>query len=77
MVKPFDNMVFKIVVLAVFFIISYFVFNLTKVGRRQKFIGGNPVCAALTGIESNKYTIIAIKIFIPMLEAVVVVTDGV
>ena len=59
MVKPFDNMVFKIVVLAVFFIISYFVFNLTKVGRRQKFIGGNPVCAALTGIESNKYTIIA------------------
>ena len=58
-VKPFDNMVFKIVVLAVFFIISYFVFNLTKVGRRQKFIGGNPVCAALTGIESNKYTIIA------------------
>ena len=58
-VKPFDNIVFKIVVLAVFFIISYFVFNLTKVGRRQKFIGGNPVCAALTGIESNKYTIIA------------------
>ena len=61
-VKPFDNMVFKIVVLAVFFIISYFVFNLTKVGRRQKFIGGNPVCAALTGIESNKYTIIFIAI---------------
>ena len=50
-VKPFDNIVFKIVVLAVFFIISYFVFNLTKVGRRQKFIGGNPVCAALTGIQ--------------------------
>ena len=49
-VKPFDNIVFKIVVLAVFFIISYFVFNLTKVGRRQKFIGGNPVCAALTEI---------------------------
>ena len=58
-VKPFDNMVFKIVVLAVFFVICLFVFNNTKVGRRQKFIGGNPICAALTGIECNKYTIIA------------------
>ena len=36
-----------------------FIFNKTKTGRRQKFIGGNPVCAALTGIEYNKYTIIA------------------
>lgn len=58
-VKPFDNMAFKIIVLAVFFVICLFVFNNTKVGRRQKFIGGNPICAALTGIEYNKYTIIA------------------
>lgn len=58
-VKPFDNMAFKIIVLAVFFVICMFVFNNTKIGRRQKFIGGNPICAALTGIEYNKYTIIA------------------
>ena len=58
-VKPFDNMAFKIIVLAVFFVICLFGFNNTKVGRRQKFIGGNPICAALTGIEYNKYTIIA------------------
>lgn len=58
-VRPFDNMPFKIVVLLLFFALSFFVFNLTKAGRRQKFIGGNPICAALTGIESNKYTIIA------------------
>lgn len=58
-VKPFDNMPFKIIVLVIFFIIYYFVFNLTKTGRRQKFIGGNPNCSMLTGIKLNKYTIIA------------------
>ena len=58
-VKPYDNMVFKIIMLVVFYVICFFIFNLTKAGRRQKFIGGNPICAALTGIEYNKYTIIA------------------
>lgn len=58
-VKPYDTSVFKIVMLAIFFVISFFVFQLTKVGRRQKFIGGNPTCAKLTGIKYNKYAIIA------------------
>lgn len=58
-VKPLDVPVVKIIMLLVFFLICFFVFNLTKVGRRQKFIGGNPVCAALTGIKYNKYAIIA------------------
>lgn len=58
-VKPYESPAVKIVVLAVFFIISFFVFQLTKVGRTQKFIGGNPVCAQLTGIKYNKYAIIA------------------
>ncbi len=58
-VKPFDNMVFKIVMLFLFFAVCFVIFNLTRTGRRQKFIGGNPFCAALTGIESSKYTIIA------------------
>lgn len=58
-VKPYDTPVFKIVMLVIFFAISFFVFQLTKVGRRQKFIGGNPVCAKLTGIQYNKYAIIA------------------
>ncbi len=57
--KPFDTMVFKIFLLALFFLFCFFVFQLTKVGRRQKFIGGNAVCAALTGIRYNKYAIIA------------------
>lgn len=58
-VKPFDNMIFKIVMLLLFFAVCFVIFNLTRTGRRQKFIGGNPFCAALTGIESSKYTIIA------------------
>jgi ribose transport system permease protein len=58
-VKPFDNMPFKITLLLIYLVLCFFVFQLTKAGRRQKFIGGNPICAALTGIKSNKYTIIA------------------
>lgn len=58
-VKPLDNAVFKIVILVAFFAVCFFVFNLTKTGRRQKFLGGNVVCATLTGVKYNKYAIIA------------------
>lgn len=58
-VKPYDTPAFKIVMLAAFFAVSFFVFQLTKVGRRQKFIGGNPICAKLTGIQYNRYVVIA------------------
>lgn len=58
-VKPLDNPVFKIVLLVAFFAVCFFIFNLTKTGRRQKFLGGNVVCATLTGVKYNKYAIIA------------------
>jgi len=58
-VKPLDVPSLKIVMLVVFFLVCLTVFNFTKTGRRQKFIGGNPVCAELTGIKYNKYAIIA------------------
>ena len=58
-VKPLDNPVFKIVLLVAFFAVCFFIFNLTKAGRRQKFLGGNVVCATLTGVKYNKYAIIA------------------
>ena len=58
-VKPFDNPLFKIIILGAFFAVCFFIFNLTKTGRRQKFLGGNVVCATLTGIKYNKYAIIA------------------
>ena len=58
-VKPFDVLWFKILVLALFFLVCLFLFDFTKMGRRQKFLGGNPVCAQLTGISLNKYAILA------------------
>ncbi len=59
LVRPLDNVGFKIAVLAVFWLLCFFVFEYTKIGRKQKFLGGNPVCAQLTGIQVNKYAIIA------------------
>ncbi len=58
-VRPLDNITFKVVVLVLFSLICFFVFDFTKIGRRQKFLGGNPVCAQLTGIQVNRYAIIA------------------
>lgn len=53
-----DNSVFKIVVMLIWIAICYFIFDLTKFGRREKFIGGNPFCAELTGIKYNNYAIL-------------------
>ena len=58
-VKPLDNMIFKISMLVLFALVCFFVFELTKIGRRQKFVGGNPICAKMTGINQNKYAVIA------------------
>ncbi len=58
-VKPLDNIGFKLAMLIVFGLLCFFVFQITKIGRRQKFLGGNPFCAKLTGIDMNKYAIIA------------------
>lgn len=58
-VAPLDNMGFKLLVLGLFFLLSLFLFSFTKVGRRQKFLGGNPLCARLSGIKVDRYTIIA------------------
>ena len=54
-----DEMWFKILLLALFAVICLFVFSFTKIGRRQKFIGSNMMCAKMTGISINLYSIIA------------------
>ncbi|MDE6441323.1 MAG: inner-membrane translocator [Clostridia bacterium] len=54
-----DSLWLKILLLAIFAAICIFVFSFMKTGRRQKFLGGNPVCAKLTGISLKKYAIIA------------------
>ncbi len=58
-VKPYNNMTMKVVSLVAFLAICIFVFSFTKVGRREKFLGGNPLCAKLSGISIKKYSIIA------------------
>lgn len=57
-VSALNSVGFKVFILAVFFLICLFVFNFTKIGRMQKLLGGNPVCAKLTGISDKKLAII-------------------
>lgn len=58
-VKGLNNTPFKIMVLLLFFLLSMFIFSFTKIGRMQKFQGGNPVCAKLSGIKEKRIAIIA------------------
>lgn len=58
-VEALDNVGVKILILGVFFAICLFVFDFTKIGRMQKMVGGNPVCAKLTGISDKKMAIVA------------------
>lgn len=57
-VKHLDNSAFKIGVLVIWVAICVFVFDYTKFGRREKFVGGNSICAQLSGIKYNTYAIL-------------------
>lgn len=57
-VKHLDNSAFKIGILVIWVAICVFVFDYTKFGRREKFVGGNPICAQLSGIKYNTYAIL-------------------
>lgn len=57
--QALDNPAFKITILVIFALLCVFIFDFTKVGRRQKMLGGNPICAKMTGISLNTYAIIA------------------
>lgn len=59
LVRHLDNITFKLSMVAAYAALCIFVFNFTKTGRRLKFLGGNPVCAKLSGIPVNKYAIVA------------------
>ena len=53
---------FFAIFLAVFFAICWFIFNYTKVGRRNKFIGSNKVAARFNGINLMRAGIISFAI---------------
>lgn len=61
-VKGLDHMGFKIAVLVIWVLVCVFLFDFTKFGRRQKFVGGNPVCATLSGIKYNTYAILGFAV---------------
>lgn len=61
-VKGLDHMGFKIAVLVIWVLICVFLFDFTKFGRRQKFVGENPVCATLSGIKYNTYAILGFAV---------------
>ncbi len=58
-VVPYNTTEFKMLLLVGFFLVCVFIFNFTKIGRKQKFQGGNPLCAKLSGISEKKMAIIA------------------
>ncbi len=57
-----SNAWFFAIFLAVFFVICWFIFNYTKVGRRNKFIGSNKVAARFNGINLMRAGIISFAI---------------
>lgn len=58
-VKALNTVPIKVTVLILFILLCIFTFNFTKVGRMQKFLGGNAICAKLTGISAKKMAIAA------------------
>lgn len=58
-VRHLDTIGVKVLVLALIIVLAGFLFNFTKIGRQLKYMGGNAVCAGLTGISSKKLAIIA------------------
>ena len=58
-VRPLDTIPVKVAILVAYIALCWFVFTLLPTGREAKFIGGNPVCAKLSGINEKKLAIIA------------------
>ena len=50
---------FRFLLLIVFEVFCCFIFYILKLGRRQKFLGGNPQCAYLSGVKAKSVTIIS------------------
>lgn len=57
-VKAYNTVPVKLVLLLVFLVISVLCFDYLKLGRQEKFQGGNPMCAKLTGLEGNRLSIL-------------------
>ena len=59
MVTALNNTWFRIALIVAFELFCCFIFYLLKIGRKQKFLGGNPFCARLSGIKPKTLTVIS------------------
>jgi ribose transport system permease protein len=51
----YDNTVFKAVTLVLLALLSFYLFNFTKIGKFQKIMGGNQVAAEQLGVNITRY----------------------
>ncbi|MBQ6646973.1 MAG: inner-membrane translocator [Clostridia bacterium] len=58
-VRPLDTIELKVGILIAYTALCWFIFTLLPTGREAKFIGGNPLCAKLSGINEKKLAVIA------------------
>ena len=61
-VKPYNNVSVKLALLLAYLILSIILFDYLKLGREEKFQGGNPVCASLSGLDGKKLSILGFAI---------------
>lgn len=57
-VMKLNTVWFKLLIMGVFTAFCVLTFNYMKLGRQQKFTGGNPLCARLSGLNAKKLSII-------------------
>jgi len=57
-VKAINTVWFKLLILILFVAICVLTFNFMKLGRQEKFVGGNPECAKLTGLNAKLLSIV-------------------
>lgn len=58
LVKPYDNVMIKAILLALFFALALFIQHYTKLGRQNNFLGDSPISAKQSGLNQKKLTII-------------------
>lgn len=54
--RELDTIFLKLFIVLCYFALAYYLFNKTAVGRRNKFLGSNPIAANQTGISTIKQT---------------------
>lgn len=59
LVMPLNNTWFRLALIVVYELFCCFAFYILKIGRKEKFLGGNKICAELSGVNSKTTTVLA------------------